>query len=324
MIAGALLVAVFGFALPKIAAYDDVWAHARTMSRGDVVLLVVTGSWNIVTYWFVLMAALPGLGLWRAALSNQASTAVSNVVPGGGALGATLTWTMYRRWGFSRESSARALLATSAWSNLFKLGLPLVAIVLAVVAHGAKNPGPIALGVVALAIFGVTVALFIAGLRSKAAARRIGAALGRVMSVLRRDGRPRQVEWAGRADDIRLDLAELVARRWLVLTTSVIVSHIALFLVLLASIRAVGIAPDAITWSEALVAFAVVRVALVVPVTPGGAGMVELGLTGLLAAAGGAADEVMASVLVFRALTWLLPVGVGGVAYMVWLRELAR
>jgi hypothetical protein len=46
-----------------------------------------------------------------------------------------------------------------------------------------------------------------------------------------------------------------------------------------------------------------------------GAGVVEAVLIGGLVAAGGAADQVTAAVLVYRALTWALPILVGIVCY---------
>jgi putative heme transporter len=47
-------------------------------------------------------------------------------------------------------------------------------------------------------------------------------------------------------------------------------------------------------------------------------------LIGGLVAAGGQQDEVAAAVLVFRALTWLLPVPIGTVTYLAWRRHQAQ
>lgn len=58
------LVAIFGLTLPKIASYSDVWATIKALT-----------------------SAMPGLTLGQAAVSNQTSTTVSNVVPGAGVVG---------------------------------------------------------------------------------------------------------------------------------------------------------------------------------------------------------------------------------------------
>jgi uncharacterized membrane protein YbhN (UPF0104 family) len=49
--------------------------------------------------------------------------------------------------------------------------------------------------------------------------------------------------------------------------------------------------------------------------------VVEAVLIGGLVAAGGEADQVTAAVLVYRALTWALPILVGIVCYLLWRRQ---
>ncbi len=49
--------------------------------------------------------------------------------------------------------------------------------------------------------------------------------------------------------------------------------------------------------------------------------MVELGLVAALTAAGGDEPEVVAAVLIYRALTYLLPIPLGMVTYLFWRRN---
>jgi uncharacterized protein (TIRG00374 family) len=67
--------------------------------------------------------------------------------------------------------------------------------------------------------------------------------------------------------------------------------------------------------------FAFARLATAIPFTPGGIGFVEAVLIGGLTAAGGDRAEVTAAVLVYRALTWGLPILVGIVCYLWWRRR---
>ena len=320
LVAVAVFGAVFVGALPRFAAYDAVWSELRSIRGSSIGVLAVVGLWNLATYSFQLMAALPGLRIWQAALSNNASTAVANTVPGGGAWGATLTWTMYRRWGFSTEDAAGSMLVTMLCNNAIKLALPLVAVVIAAV-RGDDMLAPEVGGISAIVLvgFGLSVA---AALRFPWLAARMGAAAGRGLSVLRRGNRNWGQELTDRLDAVRRDAADVFARRWAVLALTTVVSHVSLYLVLLASLRAVGVESSVVPWSTALVAFALVRVALLVPLTPGGAGVAELGLAGALVAAGGPGAEVLAGVLLFRGLTWLAPIALGAVAYLLWLRGL--
>ena len=56
------------------------------------------------------------------------------------------------------------------------------------------------------------------------------------------------------------------------------------------------------------------------PITPGGVGIVELGLTGALVAFGGGNDRVVAAVLLYRVLTVLPTLALGLCAAAVWRR----
>jgi uncharacterized membrane protein YbhN (UPF0104 family) len=96
-----------------------------------------------------------------------------------------------------------------------------------------------------------------------------------------------------------------------------------LFLLLLTALRATGVPAAEVGWSEALAVFAFARLATAVPFSPGGVGIVELALTAGLVGAGGARAPVVAGVLVYRALTYLLQIPLGAAAYLVW-RRLAR
>src|SRR6266540_2627840 len=83
-------------------------------------------------------------------------------------------------------------------------------------------------------------------------------------------------------------------------------------------------------WELATVKFRGRTIALVehrwaaIPFTPGGVGFVEAVLIGGLTAAGGARAEVTAAVLVYRALTWALPILVGVACYAWWRRSSIR
>ena len=52
--------------------------------------------------------------------------------------------------------------------------------------------------------------------------------------------------------------------------------------------------------------------------------MVELGLAAALVLAGGDKAQVVAAVLVFRVLTFLLPIPIGAVTYWLWRRAEGR
>ena len=82
---------------------------------------LVCGLW---TYTFVLTSSLPGLRHAQAFVLNCAGSAVSNVVPFGGAAGVAATFAMAGSWGHPRRAIAVSTVVSGAWNLLFRLALP--------------------------------------------------------------------------------------------------------------------------------------------------------------------------------------------------------
>lgn len=322
VVALVVLVVVFGFVLPGTADYGEAWRTARRMSALEVSLLVLAGAWNLFTYWPVIVLTLPGLRLREAAVVNQASTAVANTVPAGGAIAFGVTYRMLRDWGFTRQSIANHALVTGVWNQLVKLAMP-VAGIAAVAATGELDGSFVTLTVVGA---GVLVAVVVVGglvLRAERSTARAGRFVDGVLARLgRRLGRTRQPGVARWLLQMRRQTIEIVRRSGLRLSLACTVSHLSLYLVLLASLRAVGVSESEASWAKVLVGFALVRLLSAVPITPGGVGVVELGYVGFLATgpAEGLDSQIAAAVLVFRAITYVLPIVVGGGAWIAFQR----
>ncbi len=313
-----VLVVVFGFVLPGTADYGDAWATITDMTALEVGTIAVAGLWNLFTYWPMMILALPGLKLREAAVVNQASTAVANTVPAGGAVALGITYTMLRTWGFSSPAIANQVLATGLWNTLAKLGLPVVAV--AAVAVTGELEGSFvqlaAFGLVALTVVVVAGGL---ALRAETSARRIGVWLDRLYAATigRARPRPETIEaWVVRMRGQMLDLVRTTGYR---ITVAAVVSHLSLYAVLLVTLRNVGVSESEASWAKVLVAFAFVRLLSAVPVTPGGVGVVELGYVGFLATGAGAGldAQIAAGVLVFRAMTYVMPIVLGGAAWLI-------
>jgi putative heme transporter len=171
-------------------------------------------------------------------------------------------------------------------------------------------------------VFVVALAAFAFGLSGERRAARLGrdlaGAVAALRRVVRRPGRP---DWERGAVAFRAQAITLLRGRWHWLTATTLVSHLSLFLVLVLALRHVGVSGSEVSWVEALAAFALVRLLSAFPVTPGGLGVVELGLAGALVLAGGQEAEVVAAVLVFRVLTFVLPIPIGGVTWWLWCRS---
>jgi uncharacterized membrane protein YbhN (UPF0104 family) len=320
----AVVVVVFVLVLPKVASYSDVWDAIAAMTPVELTSLGLVALWNLVSYQPSLMASLPGLTFAQATISSQASTAAANTIPAGGAFGIGFTVAMYRSWGFGRRPVTLALLVSGIWNNFAKLSLPVVALAL-VVASGQPDGGVVAASVVGVVTLAVALAVSAAILRSERMAWTIGEwASDRVSGVRVRLLHRSPIGGFGHTlVKLRRETIELVRGRWVALTLATLVSHLSLWLVLLTALRHVGVSNAEVSWQESLAAFAFVRLLSAVPISPGGLGVVELGLTGGLVAAGGDEAQVVAAVLVYRALTYLPPIPIGAVCYALWRRRRA-
>src|SRR5436190_20860660 len=147
----AVVVAVFFGVLPRIANLTDVWHEIRGLSwRADAVL-VLLAVLNIVTYWPMLVAAMPRLTLGQAAVVCQTSTSVAMTLPAGGALAVGVSYAMYSSWGFTMAEVARSAMATFFANMSFKLLLPGVALLLLVL-EGDAHGGLLSTAILGLAV----------------------------------------------------------------------------------------------------------------------------------------------------------------------------
>lgn len=323
LMSAVIVVGIFAFVLPRLASYDDVWATITAMTALEVVTLALVGVWNLVTYWFVMVAALPGLRYREAAVVNQASTAVSNTLPAGGAIGVGVTYAMYTSWGFTVPEITLSALVSGIWNNFVKLGMPVFAVGLLALSSGASAAEATA-AIVGLVALAAAILLFGLILHSERLAMAVGRLVGRVVSRLGRwVGKRPSGHPADAALSFRRRTIGLLRTQWLRLTVSSIISHGSLFIVLLMTLRHVGVGGADLSWVEALVAFSIVRLVSALPVTPGGVGVVEAGLAlALRLATDGQVDaEIVAAVLTFRAITYVLPIPLGASAYVFWRRN---
>lgn len=314
----AVIALVFAVALPRIANYRDVWGVVKGLSWEWIVALLVASSLDIATYAPPWVASLPGLSYLHATRVTLASTALSMVAPGGAAVGVATSFAMLKAWGFRARPVGLAVAVISVWNQLIILGVPIIAVA-ALVAEGGRNRTVELVALISLAVFAVVVAGFAVGLSSAPLARRVGNRAARSANWLKGLIRKAPVRWNGETFvRFRTEAVDLIRRRWAFLTFATLANHLTVFIVLLVSLRAVGIPRGHVTIVEAFAAWALSRVLGSIPITPGGVGFVELGLTGALVAFGASDAEAVAATLIYRFLTILPTVILGLLAAATW------
>lgn len=326
LLAGALSVlivaGVFAFALPRVASYGAVWDSLRSMTWPWLGVIGLTMVASLVTTWLMIAAVIPSLRLRNAATVNLGSSAVANTLPGGGAVAMGVSWAMLSGWGVGTSEYVRYTLVSGLWNVFVRLGLPVVALAVLVIT-GRPSTASQAAAYCGAGVLAAAALTLRATLRSESFARRVDRALGRLLAAgCRLARRPPPQRAPGALADFRAGASGLLARRWLRITAAAVASHLTLWLVLLACVRASGLGQGQVSWQASLAAFAFVRLVSVLPLTPGGVGVVEAGLTGplIVGLPPAAVARVAAAVLLYRAVTYLLPIPLGALAYLWWRR----
>jgi len=324
LLTAVVVTAVFAGVLPRMADYAGAWDLVRDLTGGETTLLAAVAALNLLTYGPVWMAALPGLRLRQAILSDLASTAVANTVPAGFAVGVGTNAAMFNSFGFAPPQIARAVALTGIWNNLVKFALP--ALALGGVALVADVPPGLAVAAaLGSALLVVVVATLVAVVTHRAAGAAVARLTQRVVAGLARIAhRHPPSGWPERAERFRTDSLELLRARWSTLTVATCASHAALCALLLVCLRTVDGDGADVHWVAVVAVFALTRLVTAVPVTPGALGVAELSYVAGLTAVGVSATGAAAAVLVFRLLTWFLPIPCGLVAWIAWRRGAGR
>lgn len=302
--------AAFAWALPAFASYREAWRQLTDVNAGPAIALLAVGLANILSPSANQCAALPGLRFRHAVAADWTTSAITNTIPGGSALAIATTWRMYRSYGITGRDTARCVVVTGVWDMIVKLSTPLVAVAL-LSAERPVDAGLIQAALVGTALFAVLVVLGVVVVAGPGTADRLGRALDRARWLGSR--------WPERLHELRADTAWLLRTRWRSLTVWTVAGHANLYLLLVVCLRAVGVTSAELSLAAVLAAFAFGRLVTALPFTPGGLGVMEVGLTGALAAVGDAeAASVVAAVLLFRFLTFALPIPLGVVCWLAW------
>ena len=327
LVSVVVVVVMFVLVIPKMADYHQVWKVITQLTWLELAGLVLATIFNLFTYWWQMMAAMPRLTTGQAAVNNQTTTTIANILPAGGAIAVGLAVAIFRSWGFTVSAITLEITLDGHLEQLLQARPA---------GHraGARRAHR-------------------AGIRR---ADRAGPRRPRDPPRLRRRLRPDAVEEALREGDrrrararvvgdqeavpqeagdglgdravrFRHDTIELLGRRWIPLTLTTILSQMALYLVLLLALRDVGVSEQEISWAQVLAVFAFGRLITALPITPGGVGVIEAAYIAALIAIGkGHADvdltifdaQVAAAVLLFRTLTYGIQIPLGGFTYIIW------
>jgi uncharacterized protein (TIRG00374 family) len=249
---------------------------------------------------------------WPVLTAQLAGNAFSRIVPGGAAAGAAVQYPMLVDAGVRRARVASGLATANVVTFGVLLSLPLAAVPTIVLGL------PISAGLTQAAIMGAIGFVVVAGIAvsitvSDAPLRVLGRAAQGVRNRLRPHHEP-VVDLPRRLVSERNHAITALGRNWWKALLFGFGWWLLDYSALLLALAAIGASPDP---SLVLVAYAGGLVLSMVPLTPGGLGFVEAGLTGLLTLAGIDAADAALATLAYRLVSYWLPIPLGAAAVVI-------
>jgi uncharacterized membrane protein YbhN (UPF0104 family) len=324
LVAGYLFV-VFGILLPNVVDYREVVEAFKAAPPEWLLVVFIVGVLLWVTEGLAIRALVPGLRVLQSLVLYLSMTAVGNTIPG--PFKYLVGYRMFRDWGISPETATLGLSLNGLAAQASKLLLPAVAILILTITGTFPGPGLLIAILLSIPVaIGSMVGIWT--LRSEEFARRVGAFANRATgAVTRQIHRPQPADLTDRVLDFRSSARILLQARALQTTLAQILARTMGYVLLVVSMRAVGVPSSVLPPDIILGVYAVVMVITLLPIAPGGAGLPELLYISMFTniVADPAWDDLIAAgVMLSRGMSWFLPIPVGYVTLFIHRRSVKR
>jgi uncharacterized membrane protein YbhN (UPF0104 family) len=304
---GFLALALVGLYIvwPSLVDLFSSWPRLAVIEPGWYLAMVAAVAGSFACVWVLYRVVLHVRAWFAIGASQLASSAFGRIVPGGAASAGALQYQMLVRAGVRGGRVATGITVVNIISAGTILALPLFAIPLFFRAIPLESTlRRVALLGLGMLIVAVVFAVLVLATDKPLAL--LGRGLDRLSALFRRKDPPP----AGHGVRIlhERDVAALGQRAF---------DFAALLLALYAS--GARVSPLLV-----LLAYAVAQILMIIPITPGGLGFVELGLVGFLGLAGVETGPAVLATLAYRLVSYWLPLPVGAGAYVWFSRRFGR
>jgi uncharacterized protein (TIRG00374 family) len=296
-------------AWPRLSSLDPIWFTAALAAE------VASFTCNFG----LQRLALRAKGWFAVVTAGLAGNSVTNSLPGGSAAGAAIQFQMLSTAGFDTDTAVGGLTAISLIGVAAMLGLPLFTAP-ALIAGIRVSPDlahTALLGLAGFVLFAGVGALVLGTDRPLATAGRVAQ---KVWNWLTRGRHPvTGLDQRLLAD--RNAIRNVLGKHWrkaLLLTTGRLGFD---YGCLLAALHAANSSPQP---SLVLLAYAAAGILALLPITPGGLGIVEASLSSLLIVAGVHPGNAFLATLAYRLASYWLPLVSGVPAYLLFRRRYGR
>jgi uncharacterized protein (TIRG00374 family) len=305
LVTGIGLYVVWPSLVAVFASADDL----RSINPIWFVVVVALEAASFLSIWALIGLCL-GVTRWLLIGTSQLTgNSLSRIVPGGTAAGAALQYRMLVGGGLQPARVATGLTAVSLINVATVFAMPVLSLP-AIVGGVAVSRGLARAAWLGVAVFLLLFAGGAALLLTDRPVEQVGRWIQRAQNAVRRR-RPAVTELPERLrrerDAVRATLGERWGQAILRSAGNVVFDYLAL----VAALVAAGARPKA---SLVLLAYVAAIVLGMIPITPGGLGFVEAGLTGMLVLAGVPVAQATLATFAYRIASYWLPLAAGPVA----------
>jgi uncharacterized membrane protein YbhN (UPF0104 family) len=308
--------------LPSELDWDTVWADLQALSAWQIGALVGSGLLAIVALGWTSKASLPGLTLYQGTESSATSQLSAFVFPPPADM--AIRFAMYRTYGYSDEQSAVAVIIAMVARYAMVVVMPLIGLGL-VLAAGQGSWAGLAWFIVIGAAFLLVMWIVIKVARSDEVAHSVGRwlqkAASRVIRLFRRTppaDLERSVVDFGRRTRVTID------RNGRSLVISNIAWGLSNGLVMGLAMRFSGLGPDTVSLAAIVLAAGLVMAINMLPI-PGKDAMAITWISTILGITSTVdVSDLGTAMLLYRLVTWILPMPVGGIMFLLWRARVRR
>jgi uncharacterized protein (TIRG00374 family) len=315
---GALLLATaisLYLLAPALLSVFSSWPELRHLQPAWLAGALLFEAFSFVSMWELWRIALRTPSWFAVGTAQLAGNSMGSLIPGGSATASAFSYRMLVRAGIDSGSVASGMTASFFATTSAVFALPIL-VVPALIGGLAAPHGLIQTAWIGAIAF---VVIALAGSAALAWDRPLLLVGRAVRSLLSHTPKRDSVgDLPERLIAQRNAVRSAFGARWYLGLAAAVGKWGFDYLALVCCLAAVGSRPNS---SLVLLAYTGASLLKLIPLTPGGLGFVEAGLTGLLALAGVGAQDAVVATLAYRLVGFWLPLPIGGVAYLLFRRR---
>jgi len=302
--------------LPALVKVISSWPRLLTLEPWWLLAAILCEAASFFCAMALLRLVLRTKSWFAVVTAGLAGNAVTNTLPGGDAVGASVQYRMLAGTGIDTVQAASGLAVSSIIGVAALFSLPIFALPV-IIGGTAVSAGLVHAGELGGVGFVLIVALGAIILTTDKTLLTLANGIQWLLNKLprrRKDSADLGARLVAERNLVRSDLGRNWWKALLLIAGRIGLDYFSL----LAVLRATGTRPNP---SLVLLAYAATAVLALLPITPGGLGLVEASLSGLLVLANIPSGNAVVATLAFRLGSYWLPTIGGGVCYILYRRR---